>query len=250
VAGLTSAGIDRRSRGRAYLLLARVSNIPTVWSNVLAGAVGAVAATSNATPMSPLTARSILWPLLAGSCFYTGGMILNDAFDERFDRVHRPERPIPRGDVGSMEAFAVGGVCLVAGIMLLRLTRDAAVVGLLLSGAILLYDYSHKRNPVAPIVMGSCRGLLYAAAAASVGRVSFTVVAGGIAVAAYVAGLTIVARRAGADARWLVPALIAGISLLDALFIAIVAPPSWPLAVLAALGCPLTLFLQRFVPGD
>jgi hypothetical protein len=65
-----------------------------------------------------------------------------------------------------------------------------------------------------------------------------------------VAGLTVVAKRAGAHARWLVPVLIAGISIVDTGFIATVAPAAWPLAVLAALGFPLTLFLQRFVPGD
>jgi hypothetical protein len=36
----------------------------------------------------------------------------------------------------------------------------------------------------------------------------------------------------------------------DSAFIAVVAPAARPLAVLAALGFPLTLFLQRFVPGD
>jgi 4-hydroxybenzoate polyprenyltransferase len=58
-----------------------------------------------------------------------------------------------------------------------------------------------------------------------------------------------VAKLAGANARWLVPLLIAGISLVDAAFIAIVSG-SQVLALLAALGFPLTLFLQRFVPGD
>jgi len=62
--------------------------------------------------------------------------------------------------------------------------------------------------------------------------------------------LTVVAKRAGANARWLVPALIAGISLVDAVFILVVSPSRAPLALVAAVGCPLTLFLQRWVPGD
>ena len=177
-------------------------------------------------------------------------MFLNDAFDARVDRVDRPERPLPRGDVSVLEAFVAGALCLAIGVALLWPNRDALILGTILGGAIVLYDYSHKQNRVAPIVMGSCRGLLYATAAAAVATVSATVLTGAVAVASYVVGLTIVAKRAGANARWLVPVLIAGISLLDALFIAAVAPRAWPLAAFAALGFPLTLFLQRFVPGD
>ena len=67
---------------------------------------------------------------------------------------------------------------------------------------------------------------------------------------AYVASLTVVARKAGAEARWLVPLLISGISLLDAAFLLVVVPGQPMVAGLAALGCPLTLALQRWVPGD
>ena len=60
----------RRSRLRAYLLLARVSNLPTVWTNVLAAYVIAEA---------PLT--SMPTAMLALSLFYTAGMFLNDVAD-------------------------------------------------------------------------------------------------------------------------------------------------------------------------
>jgi hypothetical protein len=66
----------------------------------------------------------------------------------------------------------------------------------------------------------------------------------------YVSGLTVVARLAGPKRRWPVPLLIAGISLVDAVFTAVIAPALWPLAIVAALGFPLTLILQRWVPGD
>ena len=65
-------------------------------------------------------------------------------------------------------------------------------------------------------------------------------------VTGYVAALTIVAKMAGENARWLVPLLIAGISIVDALFIFTVSS-SIPLAAAAAAGFALTLFLQRFV---
>lgn len=237
----------RRTRSRAYLLLARVSNLPTVWSNVAAGATGASVALGGPTPEGP-------WALartaVAASLFYTGGMFLNDAFDARFDRAARPERPIPNGDVGRGEAFAVGGVLLLVGEALLWPNPAALLLGVVLASAVVVYDFSHKGNRFAPVVMGACRGLVYLVAGATAGAVSVAVLAGAVLMTMYVAGLTLVAKMAGANARWLVPLLIAGISLVDAAFILLVAPREPAFAVLAAVGFPLTLSLQRWVPGD
>ena len=49
---------------RAWLELARISNLPTVWTNVTAGWLLAGGDISNA---------HLLWLLLAGSLLYTGG---------------------------------------------------------------------------------------------------------------------------------------------------------------------------------
>jgi 4-hydroxybenzoate polyprenyltransferase len=119
-----------------------------------------------------------------------------------------------------------------------------------LAAAILLYDYSHKRNPVAPLVMGACRALVYGVAAAAYGPVPAAVVVGAGVMWVYVAALTVVAKLAGPRARWLVPLLIAAISLVDAAFIVLAAPAHARLALMAVLGFPLTLVLQRWVPGD
>ena len=59
-----------------FLRLGRVSNLPTVWSNALAGA-----ALAGAWPPD-----GRLVPLLAAMTLaYTGGMFLNDAFDRDID---------------------------------------------------------------------------------------------------------------------------------------------------------------------
>lgn len=231
----------RRPRWLAYLLLARVSNLPTVWSNSLAGAA-AVGAT--ATPQAVLTAA------IATSLFYTGGMFLNDAFDSTFDRTHRPERPVPAGDVSRAEAFVVGGVLLLGAELLLSSQALTLTLGVLLAAAIVLYDSRHKNVAWAPLVMGACRGLVYCvSAAATSAALSRAVLAGAAIMIVYVSLLTVIARCAGASARWLVPTLIAGISVLDAGFVVAVGGP-WTVAVLASAGFPLTLFLQRYVPGD
>jgi 4-hydroxybenzoate polyprenyltransferase len=236
--------VPRRSRGRAYLLLARVSNLPTVWSNVLAGTVAGSAMQSGS-----LTWTALALLLVSASAFYTGGMFLNDAFDAPFDRRVRPERPVPRGEVGLAEAFAVGGALLAVGLALVAANVAALIVAVCLAAAIVFYDARHKGSAVAPIVMGACRGLVYLLAATT-GMLGSPAWFGGGAMLVYVAGLTVVAKRAGANARWLIPALIAGISIVDALFILVVDPASVRLAAIAALGCPLTLALQRWVPGD
>ena len=55
--------------------------------------------------------------LLAFSLFYTGGMFLNDAFDAQFDAQHRPERPIPAGDVSRSTVFGWGYAMLAAALI-------------------------------------------------------------------------------------------------------------------------------------
>jgi 4-hydroxybenzoate polyprenyltransferase len=217
-----------------------VSNLPTVGTNVLAGMVGSSAS---------VDWSGYLWLTLAASMFYTGGMFLNDAFDEPFDRRVRPERPIPNGDVSRGEVFALGTLLLLAGEALVATGRMAFFFGAALAAAIVIYDFSHKKNPVAPLIMGACRGLVYCLAAAATGGLTGAVIVGAVVVGGYVAGLTVVARLAGPNARWLIPVLIAGISIVDAIFIASVTS-SVILPLTAAVGFGLTLFLQRFVPGD
>ena len=73
------------------LRLGRISNLPTVWSNTLVGAV----LVGGGSPDGRLFAL-----LIAMSLFYVAGMYLNDAFDWPIDAQERPERPIPAGEVG------------------------------------------------------------------------------------------------------------------------------------------------------
>jgi 4-hydroxybenzoate polyprenyltransferase len=61
---------------RALLALGRVSHLPTVWSNCLAG--WWLGGHGNFSKLPLL--------FLGVSALYTGGMFLNDAFDADFDR--------------------------------------------------------------------------------------------------------------------------------------------------------------------
>jgi len=142
------------------LRLGRVSNLPTVWTNTLAGAVLAGAGGFGA---------EFALLLLAFTLFYTGGMFLNDAFDAAIDVRERPERPIPAGVVARREVFGWGFGQMAAGVALLALVGVApALAGLTLAVAITYYDWNHKTNPLSPVVMGLCRVLIYAGAGLAV----------------------------------------------------------------------------------
>jgi 4-hydroxybenzoate polyprenyltransferase len=181
-----SLATPRVSGWRTALKLGRVSNLPTVWSNVIAGTA---LAGGGAWQVVALAA-------MASSLLYVGGMYLNDAFDAEVDARERPERPIPAGDVTTGTAFAAGFAMLIAGAAVLAsITREAGAIGLALAGAIVLYDRYHKRNPLSPLIMGACRALVYVAAAmAATGSANADVLVAAVSIGAYVAGLTYAAR--------------------------------------------------------
>lgn len=233
----------RRPRWRAYLLLSRVSNLPTVWSNVLAGAVAA--------------GMDVRWPdvirlSIGASLLYTGGMFLNDRADRNFDATHRPDRPIPAGDVTPAAVMTTGLALLLAGVLTIAAQpRFASPLpwSLGLVAAIVYYDYRHKHDPFGPVVMGICRGLVYCVAAAAVSmEVSPRVLVAAACLTGYVAGLTWIAKRLGPSAGVVVPLLLAGISIVDAMVI-LASGGGMTLAFVAAAACPLTLVCQRSVPG-
>jgi 4-hydroxybenzoate polyprenyltransferase len=285
----------RRSVALVTLLkLGRVSNVPTVWTNVLAGTV---LAGGNA-----LSARTCI-VALAMSLLYIGGMFLNDYCDRNVDAVERPQRPIPAGEISERIVASIAAALLAAGVALAAtfgFVAGAAGLGLVL--AILGYDVFHKRTPLAPVIMGLCRALVYCtAAAAAVGSVSGTVGVAAAAILAFTAGLTYAAQRESLDQignMWpllllaapmivalpalrngivavliylglvvcvgygvyllarlpvlgsvprAVGCLIAGISLVDAAFLA--SAGAITLALMAGAGFAATLLAQKYIPG-
>lgn len=184
---------------RASLVLGRVSNLPTVWSNLLAGWCIAEGAWEM---------RRLVILLTGGSFLYIGGMYLNDFCDANFDRAYRRERPIPAGVITRAFVGWAAGAWLIAGFTLLALLGSvSAMCAALLAGCIIFYDVAHKLVGWAPWVMAICRSLLYltAAGAAGAGRlISWTVLPESVALGAYIAGITYLARgesRPGAHAR-------------------------------------------------
>ena len=150
---------------RAWLILTRGSNLPTVWSNLFAGwLLGYVYA--DRFPWGPFLLASLLGLLIGVSLIYVGGMILNDAFDARWDTERRSTRPIPSGLVSATAAHVVGFLCLAIGSWFTVVSsldghgRATFMLVVLLVASVLVYDRWHKGVSWAPAVMGLCRALL------------------------------------------------------------------------------------------
>lgn len=283
------------------LRLGRISNLPTVWTNVLAGV---------ALAGGPLWEERVLFLMVAMSLFYCAGMYLNDAFDREIDAFERPERPIPSGAVSARAVFVAGFGMMLAGLVLLtwigHTTGEGAnwralAAGLALCTCIVIYDYHHKTNPLSPFVMGLCRMLVYVTSGyAMAAEPSPILLYAGLILLSWLIGLTYVAkqenlgrvenlwpvlflaapivygltialdrgivaplwvtlvaltlyalyilvRRQPGDVPRAVVSLIAGISLVDGLFIANVGEDA--VALFAFVAFALTLALQRVVPG-
>ncbi|HTR42603.1 MAG TPA: UbiA family prenyltransferase [Pseudomonadales bacterium] len=172
---------------RTLLVLGRVSNLPTVWSNCLAGWW--------------LSGGGNYWKLpfllLGASAIYTGGMFLNDAFDVDFDRQRRPSRPIPSGAITEEWVWIYGWTWLALGILLLILCGKAAgLLAVILAICVVIYDAAHKVITASPWLMGLCRFWVYVIAGTTgqYGLIGWPIWCGA-ALAFYIVGLSYVARR-------------------------------------------------------
>jgi len=161
---------------RDWASLARLPNLPTVWSNIFTAWAIVCAYANNLN----LTFHFAL-ALLGGTLFYMAGTTLTDLLDIGFDRQYRPERPIPSGRVSIWAVRAMLLAWLVVGVLALMLAsmrwttvrldnqpkpmryifgqfeamRWAILALWLCIGA---YTWIHKRSAVlSAVTMGLCR---------------------------------------------------------------------------------------------
>ena len=242
---MNATTVVRMPRLSTLLRLGRISNIPTVWTNVLAGSVIA-GGDRNPGRMALI--------MLAMTAFYVGGMYLNDFFDREIDARDRPGRPIHAGEISARTVRSIGFGLLTTGIALMTpFGLPATIWGAVLAGTIVLYDVWHKGNVLSPIVMGICRALVYiATGVALAGATSTATMIGAVALASHVAGITYAARQESLDrvgnlwplALLAVPLLAALPSIADG-WIVIMAF----LLLLAADAVAIRLLATRPVPG-
>jgi len=221
------------------LRLGRVSNLPTVWTNALAGASLAEAGSGT------FDMASVLLAAFALTLFYEGGMWLNDAFDAEIDARERANRPIPNGEISRQTVF-VGGFAMLAAGCLVAMTLGLAALGagIALALAVILYDWLHKRTILSPVIMGSTRFFSYMLAALAVGEIGAAALLGGLGLFAYIIGLTYAAKQEAYDrigAAW--PLAVLALPLLYVLLSGIANPMS--LVFLAALAGVVAFALHR-----
>ena len=176
---------------RTILILGRISNLPTVWTNVTVGWF-----------LSGGDWTAELLVLLVGmSLLYIGGMTLNDAFDANWDHQHSKDRPIPSGIISTKAVWCIGSLQILTGLLsLIILTSTHWIFSLGLVAAILSYNWLHKKWKGAVLIMGLCRALVYLGAGSAVASHTdavhlhpvLLVISGGIIL--YIAGLTLAAR--------------------------------------------------------
>lgn len=173
------------SLGRALLLLGRVSNLPTVFSNCLAAFILGGAGEWH----------RLAFAIIGATLFYLGGMYLNDAWDAGFDKRFRKERPIPSGAIGEKIVWIIGSLQLATGLICFTLAKVPISLSLTLSSAILVYNALHKVVDYSPFLMALCRFVLFLCVA-SIGEKGITGASiwGAIALACYILGLSHLAK--------------------------------------------------------
>ena len=186
------SGPANASPAADWMRLARVSNLPTTWTNVLLGAV----LVSRRPDVDGLVVAAAVTGLL-----YVGGMILNDAVDAPRDRERGLDRPIAAGRVSRRAAWLVSGGLLLAGPLLSLAVAGpgaAAAWAVGLAACVVAYDLLKERGLLALLLMGACRGLILPLAASlqagADARGDAGVVVAAVGLAAYVTLVTVAAR--------------------------------------------------------
>ncbi len=146
-------------RLRVYLLLMRPANIVTSVADVLAGI--AISGIFLQETLADGTIGNIILLCLATIGLYGGGIVFNDVFDYELDRIERPERVIPSGQMSLKGASALASSLLAFGIIMALLVNiTAAWFAIFISISALVYNKWGKHHPLlGPPNMGLCRGL-------------------------------------------------------------------------------------------
>ena len=197
-----ATGKKNMTKSQAWINLLRLSNTPTLISNVMVGlGLGMVAHriqwedaqfVPQFTPFIPLLVITV-----ALLCAYFGGLVLNDAIDFKYDKIHRPDRPIPMGIISKKQAEFVGSILLISAIVLTTLTQERATLLMcVLVSCVLAYTYLHRWFFPAVLFMGVCRGLTFLVAYCAFDVIFLwePLVAFALGITCYTAVLTYIAR--------------------------------------------------------
>lgn len=141
------------------LQLIRPANIVTAISDILAGI--AIAGFLIPEIWNQQLVIQILLLIIATIGLYGGGIVFNDIFDIKEDRLSRPERVIPSGRISLKKAKILGISLFTVGILSATFVSGfSGLIAATIAMLSLLYDKYSKHNKfLGPLNMGLCRGI-------------------------------------------------------------------------------------------
>lgn len=143
---------------RALLATLRVANAPSVVSNVATGYLLGRYYWGDAQAVGPV----LLWLSLGALLLYFAGNLANDWSDRDWDKVHRPERALPRGIFRSSSYVGAALIAAALGVALAFVAgMRPGITALAILALIAIYTAVHKRSAWGVLPMGGCRAGLY-----------------------------------------------------------------------------------------
>lgn len=89
----------------------------------------------------------LVFALLSASFISAGGYVINDYFDLEIDRINKPLRPLPRGEIGPQSALLISFSLFVAGLVLSILIKTIAfLLAFLTIFLLIIYSFKLKRT--------------------------------------------------------------------------------------------------------
>lgn len=246
---------------KPYLQLVRLPNAFTAMADPLAGVLVVAGSCINQFDKLELAAL-----LCISACLYTAGIVFNDLMDLDEDRLQRPERPLPSGQVSVRTAGWLTIWLIVVGLLLagwltfkpllyqqvpfteLIVAQPTLGWAVILTGLILSYDFILKHFPIVrELAMGTCRainfmlGLTFGASVCGAPETIKWLLP--LVLLVYVAALTAVSRLENRipSVRIAIKWLVLGIIVVDTIFVAAFHGPLLALWVLALLVPSLVL---------
>lgn len=183
---MEQGGIKVKEKIKALILLSRLSNLPTIWSNCLAGWL-----------LGGGGDVGVLLNLCFGvSCIYIAAMFMNDICDIDYDSIYRPERPIPAGILKEQTVWIITVALFALGLISTsHISKNVMFLSGLLLLLVLIYNLTHKIIKFSTLVVGLCRLILYLLGASIAARgFSGLVLWSAVVLCLYIWGISWIAR--------------------------------------------------------
>ena len=173
---------------KEYLQLVRLPGIFTAFSNVLIGYFFSFTINSEIFLLPYL--------LTTSGMLFCSGMIFNDYFDYNLDKKERSFRPLASGKISKKNALLIGFIfLLMANISASFLGFDSLIISLILTCAILFYNFKLKSMSFLGIINLSIIRMLNILLGFSIIGISFEYIQYLIPLGIFVFGISILAKN-------------------------------------------------------